>query len=1092
GDIELNVEWQLDFGFGLDFKDGFYLVIDGKELLFDISVQLPAAIRGTLGFLELRAQDKDILVDHDDPDSVRHTELGATFAVDIFEKDASGDPLPDNPAVDGEDGDHLGFTEFGSIGIDVGIAAEASAMLGLELGLSDDLFVEIFGGGASSVISGFPKIQSDFLFLWELGTRDGDSLAEIAANEDTEFISFTDIGDSIADGLKLVEFRDVGLDLGSFLSDVLGPIVEEVSAYTEPLQPIIDFITSPIPIIGDLGLEITWLDLAAQLAGPSFNVGLIQSIAEVITLINDIAALSSAGEVILPIGDMVIFDADASFTPDLSNPNLNLGDTFDQIQGATGLLDNLIGNAGGIANALTGLAGSGSGNAATANTLKNVVSGQAAGGFHFPLFEDPTQIFGLLMGEPADLVTYDVGAFNFSFEFSQFFSIFGPLGVSIGLLVEVMADTAFGYDTQGIMEFVDSGFTNPLLLFDGFFISDSPKLDGNDDPELTFLAQLTAAAELNLGIARAGVAAALGFTIEFDLFDPNDDLKIRFAELLGNIENQLKAPGAEKLLAPLAIFDVSGEIFAKLFAFLKIDFGFFSFSKDFPIYGPVTLLDFDIDFFRPPLLASEVDANGNLIINTSENAEQRLLGNATDVGEHLVIESHGISGGFVDVTVRSANGALGDDADVDQEYRVKVGSKIIIDGGDGDDTFDLTGFDADGVIFEIDLGAGNDTVLWNDSAEGVAGAVNVIIGGSGDDHIQGSGGNDQIFGGSGNDTIHAGAGDDLVFGDEGEIGAESARGLVRPTDGRDQLFGEGDKDILFGGGGKDSLSGGDEDDLLLGGGGVVFFNSPPLFDNLRSLTEVSVDGTEKAPFDTTAGDTLSGGGGSNIIYGTAGPDTLTGSTGNDLIFGLGGIDTIDGREGNDIIFGDGGKLKLGAGGFGTATGGSATLLNDAGAHFMSDGVKAGDYVYNDTEGTFVRVVTVISDTSVETEPVDNWDGDGYTFFVPAVISGSGDARDVIQGYSGDDLIFGGGGGDQIQGGDGDDNIFGGSGPDVIFGDNGSIISGVPTPAFGPGDGNDIIFGEGEPDKIYGGAGIDQIDGGVGSDIVKAGADSDVI
>src|SRR6185436_5693071 len=84
GDIELNVEWQLDFGFGLDFKDGFYLVIDGKELLFDISVQLPAAIRGTLGFLELRAQDKDILVDPDDPDSVRHTELGATFAVDIF------------------------------------------------------------------------------------------------------------------------------------------------------------------------------------------------------------------------------------------------------------------------------------------------------------------------------------------------------------------------------------------------------------------------------------------------------------------------------------------------------------------------------------------------------------------------------------------------------------------------------------------------------------------------------------------------------------------------------------------------------------------------------------------------------------------------------------------------------------------------------------------------------------------------------------------------------------------------------------------------------------------------------------------------
>jgi Ca2+-binding RTX toxin-like protein len=1016
GDITLNVEWELNFGFGLNFEDGFYLVIDGKELLFDIGVTLPASIKGTLGFLELRAEDKVLEVNGEN----RHTEMGATFAVDISESGATGD-----------DAKHLGFTEFGNIDLGFGIAAEASAVLGLELGLSDDLFVEIFGGGASSVIAGFPKLQSDFVFLWELGHRgSGATLGEMA--EDSEFIDFGSIVNAIGDGLKLVEFRDVGLDLGSFLSDVLGPILEEVSAYTEPLQPIVDFITSPIPIIGDLGLDITWLDLAAQLAGPSFNVGLIQSIADIITLVNDIEDIIASGEtIVLPIGDMTIFDFDANFKPELWSGGLDLAGTFDDIQ-LGGLLNDLIGNLpGGIGDALGDLAG------AAAGALGDVVSGDSAGGFSFPFLENPTSIFGLLMGEPVDLVTYDLGAFNFSFEFSQFFSIFGPLGVSIGLLVEVMADTAFGYDTQGIMEFVDSGFTNPLLLFNGFFISDSPKLDGNDDPELTFMAQLTAAAELNLGIARAGVAAALGFLIEFDLFDPNNDMKIRFAELLGNITNQLKAPGAEALLAPLAIFDVHGEIFAKLFAFLKIDFGFFSFSKNFPIYGPVTLLSFDIDFFRPPLLASEVASNGNLIINTGQFAEQRLLGNATDVAEHIIISSYGddpLNSNFVRVGVVAGNGALGDDADVEQFYRVHKGSKIIIDGGLDNDIFDLSGFTADDVLFEIGLGVGDDEVRWNNSAGGVAGKFNTISGGTGNDTIAGSGGSDLIYGNAGNDSLNAGGGVDLVFGDEGEIGTgnaidpnstSTARGLTRPTDGRDAIDGGDDNDIVFGGGGKDNVQGGLGNDLVIGGGGVLLFNSfdsMQVFDNLKPLSAGGVEGVENRLFDTTAGDTLGGGGGNDIVFGTAGPDSITGGAGEDRIFGMSGFDNIDAGADNDLVFGDGGKI--------TAAG------------------------------------------------------------LPMPTSG-GD-KDVIQGGAGNDLIYGGDGGDLIQGGDDDDRIFGGSGPDVIFGDNGHMVGAVPTPLAGLNDGEDDIFGEGEPDKIYGGGGIDEIDGGRGPDIVKGGDDGDLI
>jgi Ca2+-binding RTX toxin-like protein len=1030
GDITLQVEWELDLGFGLSGSDGFYLKVDDPhELLFDIQVGLPASIIGTLAFLELRAEDKMINVDGQD----RTTELGATFMVDIFEKDALGNPLG------GADGARLGFTEFGSIGIQAGVAAEAAATLGLELGLSPDLFVQIFGAGATDVIAGFPKVTSDFVFLWELGTRgSGATLDERADNSTFQMFDAT-FGNAIQEGLKLVAFQDVSLDLGTFLSDVIGPIVQEVSKYTEPIQPLIDFITSPIPIIGDLGLDITWLDLAGALAGDSFDVGLIQSIAEIITLINNIAGLSSAGEVLFPIGDFVIFDS-ANSNP-VFQPNLFSGATRQARQAMfSGLnaaqdLDNVFGP-GGIEGALAAFAEGNPGGAGTANTLKDVVSGTSAGGFDFPFLKHPEQIFGLLMGQPADLVTYDLAPLKFQFEFSQFFSIFGPLGVSIGLLVNFTADTAFGYDTLGIQQFVESGFRNPGLLFNGFFISDSPQLNDVDDPELTFLAELQAAAELNLGIARAGVAAALGFEIEFDLFDPNDDMKIRFTELIGNIVNQLRAPSdAEKLLAPLAIFDVSGEIFARLFAFLKIDFGFFTFKKNFPIFGPVTLLSFEVDFFRPPILASE-QSNGDLIVHTGEFADQRLLGNATDIAEHLIIQSAGTSGDFVNVRIEAGNGALGDDSEVFQDYRVRRGAHIIIDGGEGNDIFDLTGFTEDGVLFEIDLGVGNDRVLWGDNpatgpiegphslAGGVSGRFSTIIAGSGDDFIQGSGGSDLIFGNAGNDTIQAGGGADLVFGDEGEIGEGSVRGLVRPSDGRDIIDGGEGEDILIGGGGRDDLQGGTGSgtDLLLGGGGVVFFTSAtafPIFDNFDVTG--SVDDPENLVLDPTAGDTVTGGDGADILFGTAGPDTITGGGGDDIIFGLGGFDTIDAGSGDDIVFGDDGEIT-------------------------DDG------------------------------PVPFADGEA----------------DNIQGGTGDDKIFGGGGGDVIQGGGDDDRIFGGSGPDVIFGDNGSLVAGVPTPVEAVGDGADTIFGEGEPDRIYGGGGIDQIDGGAGADVVKGGSGDDLI
>ena len=205
------------------------------------------------------------------------------------------------------------------------------------------------------------------------------------------------------------------------------------------------------------------------------------------------------------------------------------------------------------------------------------------------------------------MIAYDMPKFVVDAEFSAF-SRSWPIGVSINLEAALKIDFAFGYDTKGFKDFAASDFKNPLLLANGLYVSDDPtdplyNGGGEDPPELTFDGGLWAAAELNLGIARGGVGGGIFIDVDFNLFDNDGDGRVRLDELFTNISNQLKAPDvAERFLAPLAIFDVTGEVTAELFAFLKIDFGFFTRTK-FNITPPLVLADFEVDFFRPPVLA---------------------------------------------------------------------------------------------------------------------------------------------------------------------------------------------------------------------------------------------------------------------------------------------------------------------------------------------------------------------------------------------------------------------------------------------------------------------------------------------------------
>ncbi|MEM8790522.1 MAG: matrixin family metalloprotease [Pseudomonadota bacterium] len=1034
GDLELMLDWSLALGFGLSTAQGFFFTINpdetDPELEFEIQATLPdnASLTGSLGFLQLVASNGSRDIDGDGEDET--TMLTASFGLDIFEEGATG-----------EDADRLGFTEFGNLGITFGAKAEAAAVLDFRLGLDPDVV-------GTSVARNFPSVVADFNFLWSFDDGSGG----LAGPE----MFSTALGDS----LRLVEFENVALDAGEFLSGVVKPIVDQIAEVTEPLQPILDFLTAPVPILSDLGVNLTILDIAATFG--NVNPGLISSIAEIIQIINDLAALPDDVNLLLPIIDeFVIFDAMNGAANGMNpfNDDLTGGSNRDMIVGM---------NAGNVRDLDAELerddlvddsdpdADRKRQSQSALNSIKNSAT------IAFPFIQDPSSLLGLLLGDPITLVTADLEPLVVGFTYTQFFSIFGPLGISIEFIIEAAADFAFGFDTFGIQEFVDTGAQNPFLILNGFFVSDRENADGTgaDVPELTLLGGIVAAAELNLGIARAGVAGGLFIEILFDLFDPDNDGKVRITELFSNIENQLRAPGAEKLLAPLAIFDVTGRIFAELFAFLKIDFGFFSVEKEFPITGEITIVDFEIDFFRPPVVATEQD-NGDLVINVGPFAPQRLLSDAFDFGENITVRKTGESGNNITVEVFSSSSTgLGNDTPTSGNafsYEIAKGGKLIIDGGEGNDTITLENFDGDDLIFMIDGGVGNDTIAFTGSPVVTGGTkttgFNTITGGAGNDNIIGSNGTDLIIGGEGNDTLHGGEDQDVIIGDTADFlfdfddsdppnvtGSRIVAG-VNSSDGRDSISGDSGADIIFGGGAQDNINAGQGANLVLGDGGTVNFNgdfttnTSGLSGKLRALTDNLVDGAD----DDGAADTITAGSDDDIIFAGVGNDVVNDSGGDNTIFGGDGFDdiTVTG-VGTDIIFGDTGEVLAGIEDLSGAS--LATLLNNlqflrAGSGGSADNIASG--------------------------------GSGDIII-------AGDGNDSVDAGAGDDLVLGGAGADLIIGGAGGDSLLGEAGPDEIRGGSeNDTISG--------GTGGDSVLGEGGNDLIIATQGADKLNAGEGDD-----------
>jgi Ca2+-binding RTX toxin-like protein len=238
-----------------------------------------------------------------------------------------------------------------------------------------------------------------------------------------------------------------------------------------------------------------------------------------------------------------------------------------------------------------------------------------------------------------------------------------------------------------------------------------------------------------------------------------------------------------------------------------------------------------------------------------------------------------------------------------------------------------------------------------------------LIGGEGQDILNGDEEDDVIFGGAGSDTIDGGAGNDTASysgsnaavtinlttntasgghadGDrlsniERLIGSSDHGDTLTGDSGVNRIEGGGGNDTLNGGGGSDTLVGGDGNDTYIINNAEVTLNGVGVLDNGTDTVISSIDfalganlenltltGSATTGMGNTLsntltannlGNTLSGGDGDDALIGGIGNDTLNGDAGNDTLRATSGNNTLNGGAGSDTLFAGNGNDTLSGG-----------------------------------------------------------------------------------------------------------------------------------------------------------------------------------
>ena len=830
--IDVALGFDFKFGFGFSISDLFYFNVGGTgpgneelTLTLDATLAPGSSLNATLGFLDLTITDNGVLDLLGNPSG---SGIFGKFFVDIKDTARGTNGQNDGRLTIPE---ILATTPKGNL-IDAGFEAKAEANLHGVLSLPP------LPGGIN-----LPEVETDFFFLQNFALAD-------PKGPSTNFGS-----------APIVEFRDAKINLGSFIGDFLGPIIGELKAITDPLKPLIDILEAEIPVISQLAVRTTFLDLVSA-ANPKLQpaIDAIRAIIGIIQAIDALPTEATGGDFFIEFGDFVVSDG----TRDLRQSGNSLSSTNTSSAGTTNNLSNSIksgSTGGGASSGITGF-----------------LNGLGNSGINFPIITNPSSVFKLLTGQVVDLFTYDMPDVELVFGYARSFNVAGPLLVRLGGDIRVALDFKFGYDTQGILDYqsaIQAG-DNPFLaspnLLNGFFLDDQV-VGGVDKPEASLTASIFAGAGVGIsGLVEATVNGQIEANIDFNLNDPDGDGKIRGGELLDNF-----------LQGPHCIFDVSGALKAKLFAEIWVGIDTF--------FGEITLFRWKKDFFNatiasfnyecPPADVPDIASlqGDTLLLHMGDNAFRRagpggnLDVDTTDGEESFFVNQIDVDG--VQTLVVSFNG-------FQEQFAASSVNRIEAQAGAQNDSVTI-GKDVTKDAF-LWGGSGNDSLIYQGS--GVAtlrgdGGDDTLEGGTGADFLFGDGDNDTLKGNGGADTLEGGAGADILFGggDDDFLYGYTAASNNNASDLADELFGDGGSDTIYGAGG---------DDIIQGDGAGAN----------DSDGDTSTNSGDDILFGGLGADQIVGDAGADTIWGGAGDDSIAGGTGVDILRGEGGNDTFNWAKGD--------------------------------------------------------------------------------------------------------------------------------------------------------------------------------------------------
>jgi Ca2+-binding RTX toxin-like protein len=470
-------------------------------------------------------------------------------------------------------------------------------------------------------------------------------------------------------------------------------------------------------------------------------------------------------------------------------------------------------------------------------------------------------------------------------------------------------------------------------------------------------------------------------------------------------------------------------------------------------------------------VSSGGDAAGDVVDGTFEN----LLGSAfndTLIGNSGVNAIFGIGGDdFIQggAAGDSLSGGAGKDT---LSYSTSDAGVNVTLGGGG------TGGHAQGdtvvADFEVLLGSGfNDTLQGSNDL-----TAHTIIGGTGDDTIEGRGGADSLDGGAGtgdflsyansasavNVTLSGGilangdAAGDTVANFENLLGSAFNDGLTGTTLA---------SNTIYGGGGNDSVDGLTGNDTLYGGTGSDF----AIYGNSASSVVVNL-----------ATNTATGGLDNDALFeienvlGSNSNDTLTGNGVSNILIGSLGVDTLNGGALGDTLVGGTATGAAGQGDWVSYAGSAAGVTVDLGVNTQAGtGDSTGDVLF----GLQHLVGSSQNDTLTGNSAINT------------VLGGLG--VDTVAGGAGADILAGGTAAGAA--GQGDFLSYAGSAAGVTVSlalavqAGGGDATGDATTGFqhliGSGQ-NDTLTGDGAANSLVGGLGVDTIISGAGADTLVGG------